>query len=94
MGDELEFGVIDKDLKFERCKHQERQGESTLTVDHAVKRAVKRALIINNGHQEKTAKTLGISTKTLRNKINKYKSEYDYYFIDRLYITSVENEGT
>jgi DNA-binding NtrC family response regulator len=66
-------GIIrDQDVQFHTAAAPRSTADEVLTIEEAERRAIEAALEATAGHKEKAAQLLGISSRTLREKLQRY----------------------
>ena len=61
---------------------EDNEGIRLMSLKEAEKLLIKKALIHTSENRTQAAKILGVSIRTLRNKINEYRSDGNVYFIN------------
>lgn len=63
-------------------KDEENEGIHLMSLKEAEKLLIKKALIHTSENRTQAAKILGVSIRTLRNKINEYRGKGSSYFVN------------
>jgi two-component system response regulator FlrC len=83
-GKTLDISAIEKGerrVEFSSYEKDE-DGVKLMSLRDAEKLLIKKALVYTSENRTQAAKILGVSIRTLRNKINEYRSEGTAYFIN------------
>ncbi len=83
-GKTLDISAIEKgERRVEFSSHEtDEDGVKLMSLRDAEKLLIKKALVYTSENRTQAAKILGVSIRTLRNKINEYRSEGTAYFIN------------
>jgi DNA-binding NtrC family response regulator len=64
--------IYERDVQFHTATAPRSTATPIVTIEEAERRAIEAALEATNGHREKAAQLLGISSRTLREKLQRY----------------------
>jgi two-component system response regulator FlrC len=83
-GKTLDLAAIENgERKIESTSHEvDEDGFKLMSLKDAEKLLIKKALVHTSENRTQAAKILGVSIRTLRNKINEYRGEGAAYFIN------------
>jgi two-component system response regulator FlrC len=83
-GSTLDISAIEKgERKVEFSSHEtDEDGLRLMSLKDAEKLLIKKALVYTSENRTQAAKILGVSIRTLRNKINEYRAEGANYFVN------------
>jgi two-component system response regulator FlrC len=68
--------------KMKTIVETDEDGLKLMSLKDAEKLLIKKALVYTSENRTQAAKILGVSIRTLRNKINEYRSEGTTYFVN------------